>query len=101
MGSTSKGLAAKKARIRYHRHSLAENTMYHFNQFFGERTASRQFDKQVAVVQIRVVALNTMDRPQYGRIGPDKELICPENRVKGEHSLLINLCTNAYMKVNL
>ena len=56
----AQGLAAWKQRTAYHRRSLAENAMYRLKQLFGERLASRRFDTQVAEIQIRVAALNTM-----------------------------------------
>jgi hypothetical protein len=57
---TAQGLAAGKQRTAYHRRSLAENARYRLNQLFGERLASRRFDTQVAEVQSRVAALNTL-----------------------------------------
>jgi hypothetical protein len=54
------GLAAWKQRTASHRRRLAENAMYRLKPLVGERLASRRFDTQVAEVQIRGAALNTM-----------------------------------------
>lgn len=54
------GLAAWKQRTQDHRRRLAENARYRLNPLFGERLASRRCDTQVAEVQIRIAALNTL-----------------------------------------
>ena len=57
---SEQGLAAWQQRTQDHRHRLAENARYRLNPLFGERLASRRCDTQVAEVQIRIAALNTL-----------------------------------------
>ena len=58
---SEQGLAAWQQRTQDHRRRrLAENARYRLNPLFGERLASRRCDTQVAEVQIRIAALNTL-----------------------------------------
>lgn len=55
-----RGLSGWKHATGYHRRSLAENAFYRFKQLFGDRLASRIFERQVTEVHARVAAMNTM-----------------------------------------
>jgi hypothetical protein len=54
------GRAGWKESSGYHRRSLAENAIYRFKRIFGDRLASRVFERQVTEVHARVAAMNTM-----------------------------------------
>jgi hypothetical protein len=55
-----RGMAEWKKSTDYHQRSLAENAMYRFKQLFGDRLNSREFERQVREVHVRVAAMNTM-----------------------------------------
>lgn len=56
----TQGRPAWKQAVGYHRRGIAENAMYQFKQWFGDRLASRLFETQVTAVHLRVAVLNVM-----------------------------------------
>lgn len=54
------GRKAWKRESNYHRHSLADTTMFRFKTIFGGKLSSRHFDNQAVELFIKCAALNRM-----------------------------------------